>query len=209
MRLGIKGKQVLGVTLDRRRHRGRAEPDASGAPGAGQPRREPGPRRAAGERHLSPRARGGGRRRRSVRRRCTRSGPAVDPRSRASTRTTSRLPPSSMRRAWRSRTPTRRRRAAGCRSADDLGELLDATVRSTSCSAIYRDQGRNLEFRQPLLLGDRPSSARFAIGVSTLLIRRRPERSLRTGRRHGAAGARRGGVRCDACSRSCCCGRFT
>jgi signal transduction histidine kinase len=60
--------------------------------------------------------------------------------------------------------------------AADLGELL---TRSSfhQLTAIYRDQGRNLDFAQPLLLDDRPIGS-IHIGVSTLLIRRDLNRSL-------------------------------
>jgi signal transduction histidine kinase len=60
--------------------------------------------------------------------------------------------------------------------AADLGELI---TRSSlhQLTAIYRDQGRNLDFAQPLLLDDRPIGS-IHIGVSTLLIRRDLSRSL-------------------------------
>ena len=60
--------------------------------------------------------------------------------------------------------------------AADLGELL---TRSSfrQLTAIYRDQGRNLDYSQPLLLDDRPIGS-IHIGVSTLLIRRDLRRSL-------------------------------
>jgi signal transduction histidine kinase len=60
--------------------------------------------------------------------------------------------------------------------AADLGELL---TRSSfqQLTAIYRDQGRNLDYTQLLLLDDRPIGS-IHIGVSTLLIRRDLNRSL-------------------------------
>src|SRR4051794_39449153 len=60
--------------------------------------------------------------------------------------------------------------------AADLGDLL---TRSSfiKLTAIYRDQGRNLDYSQPLLLDDRPIGS-IHIGVSTLLIRRDLARSL-------------------------------
>lgn len=60
--------------------------------------------------------------------------------------------------------------------AADLGELL---TRSSfrQLTAIYRDQGRNLDYAQPLLLDDHPIGS-IHIGVSTLLIRRDLNRSL-------------------------------
>jgi signal transduction histidine kinase len=59
----------------------------------------------------------------------------------------------------------------------DIGELL---TRSSfqQLTAIYRDQGRNLDYAQPLLLEDRPIGS-IHIGVSTLLIRSNLNRSLR------------------------------
>ncbi len=61
--------------------------------------------------------------------------------------------------------------------AADLGELL---TRSSfrQLTTIYRDQGRNFDFTQPLLLDDRPIGS-IHIGVSTLLIRRGLNLSLR------------------------------
>jgi signal transduction histidine kinase len=58
----------------------------------------------------------------------------------------------------------------------DLGELL-ARSSFHQLTAIYRDQGRNLDYAQPLLLGDRPIGS-IHIGVSTLLIRRDLTNSL-------------------------------
>ena len=60
--------------------------------------------------------------------------------------------------------------------AADLGELLTRPS-FYQLSAIYRDQGRNLDFAEPLLLDDRPIGS-IHIGVSTLLIRRDLNRSL-------------------------------
>ena len=60
--------------------------------------------------------------------------------------------------------------------AADLGELLTRTS-FRQLTAIYRDQGRNLDYAQPLLLDDRPIGS-IHIGVSTLLIRRDLNRSL-------------------------------
>jgi signal transduction histidine kinase len=60
--------------------------------------------------------------------------------------------------------------------AADLGELLTRSSFS-QLTAIYRDQGRNLDYSQPLLLDDRPIGS-IHIGVSTLLIRRDLNRSL-------------------------------
>ena len=55
--------------------------------------------------------------------------------------------------------------SASCSSASPLSQLI----------AIYSSQGQNLEFRQPLLLGDTEIGS-IRIGVSTLLIRQDLER---------------------------------
>ena len=60
--------------------------------------------------------------------------------------------------------------------AADLDELL-ARSALNKLTAIYRDQGRNLDYSTPLLLGDQPIGA-VRIGVSTLLIRGDLNRSL-------------------------------
>jgi signal transduction histidine kinase len=52
---------------------------------------------------------------------------------------------------------------------DDLGELLKRSPLA-QLVAIYADQGRTFEYQQPLLLGDTKFGA-IRIGVSTLLIR--------------------------------------
>ena len=59
---------------------------------------------------------------------------------------------------------------------DDLAPLLDRSALSR-LAAIYSGQGRNLEFRQPLLLGDTQIGS-IRIGVSTLLIRQELAASL-------------------------------
>ncbi|MFN7984335.1 MAG: PAS domain-containing protein [Vicinamibacterales bacterium] len=61
-------------------------------------------------------------------------------------------------------------------AAADLDELLSRSSFS-KLTAIYRDQGRNLDYSTPLLLGDQPIGS-VRIGVSTLLIRRDLNRSL-------------------------------
>ena len=61
-------------------------------------------------------------------------------------------------------------------AAADLGELLTRSS-FAQLTAIYRDQGRNLDYAQPLLLDDQPIGS-IHIGVSTLLIRRGLNRSL-------------------------------
>ena len=76
------------------------------------------------------------------------------------------------RRARRSR--ARRRGAAG-RAA--ISPSSSRGRRSRSCSAIYSGQGQNLEFRQPLRLGDTDFGS-IRIGVSTLLIRQDLDASL-------------------------------
>lgn len=63
-------------------------------------------------------------------------------------------------------------------SADDISALVARSAFS-QLSAIYRGQGRNLEFSEPLLLnGDTPFGS-IRIGVSTLLIRRDLDAALR------------------------------
>jgi signal transduction histidine kinase len=59
----------------------------------------------------------------------------------------------------------------------DLGKLLEQTPLS-QLRAIYSSQGQNLEFRGPLLLGDTEIGS-TRIGVSTLLIRQDLDQSLR------------------------------
>ena len=61
--------------------------------------------------------------------------------------------------------------------AGDLGRLLDRS-RFSQLRAIYTSQGQNLEFRSPLLLRDREVGS-TRIGVSTLLIRDALDQSLR------------------------------
>jgi len=59
----------------------------------------------------------------------------------------------------------------------DLGKLLEQPALS-QLLAIYSSQGQNLEFRGPLLLGDTEIGS-TRIGVSTLLIRQDLDQSLR------------------------------
>ena len=59
----------------------------------------------------------------------------------------------------------------------DLGKLLERSPLS-QLRAIYSSQGQNLEFRGPLLLGDVEIGS-TRIGVSTLLIRQDLDQSLR------------------------------
>jgi signal transduction histidine kinase len=61
--------------------------------------------------------------------------------------------------------------------AGDLTKLLERS-RLSQLRAIYSSQGQNLEFRQPLLLGDTEIGS-TRIGVSTLLIRQDLDESLR------------------------------
>ena len=61
--------------------------------------------------------------------------------------------------------------------AGDLRALLGQS-RISQLRAIYTSQGRNLEFREPLLLGDTALGS-TRIGVSTLLIRNHLDESLR------------------------------
>ena len=60
---------------------------------------------------------------------------------------------------------------------EDLRKLLDRSPMS-QLRAIYSSQGQNLEFRGPLLLGDTEIGS-TRIGVSTLLIRQDLDQSLR------------------------------
>lgn len=60
--------------------------------------------------------------------------------------------------------------------ADDLGKLL-ARAPLAQLLAIYSGQGKNLQFEQPLLLGDTKFGS-IRIGVSTLLIRQDLNQSL-------------------------------
>ena len=59
----------------------------------------------------------------------------------------------------------------------DLGKLLERSALS-QLAAIYSSQGQNLEFRGPLLLGNTEIGS-TRIGVSTLLIRQDLDQSLR------------------------------
>src|SRR5207245_1288160 len=61
--------------------------------------------------------------------------------------------------------------------AGDLGRLLERSA-LPQLLAIYSSRGQNLEFRSPLLLGDREVGS-TRIGVSTLLIRQALGQSLR------------------------------
>lgn len=61
-------------------------------------------------------------------------------------------------------------------AAADLKELLSRPA-FAQLLAIYRDQGRNLDYNQTLFLGDRAIGS-IHIGVSTLLVRRDLNRSL-------------------------------
>src|SRR3954466_11338175 len=61
--------------------------------------------------------------------------------------------------------------------AGDLSRLLDQSP-FEQLRAIYSSQGQNLEFRRPLLLGDTEIGS-TRIGVSTLLVRQDLDQSLR------------------------------
>jgi signal transduction histidine kinase len=63
------------------------------------------------------------------------------------------------------------------RAGENLASVLSLSALS-QIRAIYSGQGRNLEFRQPLRLGDREFGS-IRIGVSTLLIREDLKASLR------------------------------
>jgi signal transduction histidine kinase len=62
--------------------------------------------------------------------------------------------------------------------AEDLTALLSQSAQFAPLAAIYSGQGRTLEVRQPLLLGDTAVGS-IRIGVSTLLIRRNLNDALR------------------------------
>ena len=101
--------------------------------------------------------------------------------------------------------PIARRAAAA--AGGDLGTLLERSPLS-QLRAIYSSQGQNLEFRQPLLLGDTEIGS-IRIGVSTLLIRQDLDQSLGPALVDGARRARRRRCSSRCCWRSCSCGRST
>ena len=76
---------------------------------------------------------------------------------------------------------------------EDLGRLLERSALS-QLLAIYTSQGQNLEFRGPLLIGDTEIGS-MRIGVSTLLIRQRPRSVAAAVAIDGARRARRLGGR--------------
>ena len=174
MRLGIKGKQILYVTSIVGGVVVVLSVDAPGPAHARQPRGEQVASRAPRERHLPPRARSRGRGRRSGRGPPRRSRPPVDSRVERSTRTPWCLPRSWTRRALPWRMPTRRVRACRFRAPRVSNELLSRAP-IAELAAIYFDQGRTLELRKPLLLGNVEFGS-IRIGVSTLLIRQRARR---------------------------------
>ena len=208
MRLGIKGKQVLGVTsivgavvvvlslmhLARLAQR--------------QPRREPGARRAAGERDLPSRARrssadgadplpGAARR----------SRPALDPRVEPLLEERHLRGDRRRRTGSRSRTPIRRSKGSRCRPAATSTQLLARSPLS-QLRAIYSRPGA--EPRVPPAAAARRHRVR-------LDPHRRLDAADPAGSRRVAAARRwsprssRSAWRCSArcCWRSCCCGRST
>ena len=96
---------------------------------------------------------------------------------------------------------------SGMRPRDDLAQLLAANALS-QLGVIYSREGRTLEVRQPMMLGDEAFGS-IRIGVSTLLMRQELNASLRPGADDRASS--RWSSRCSwrRCWRSCCCGRFT
>ena len=82
---------------------------------------------------------------------------------------------------------------AGAANLDDL--LARASI--MQLRAIYSDQGRNLEIRKPLLLGNVEFGS-IRIGVSTLLIRDDLNASLGSALLTALLGAHRCGLRRDA-----------
>ena len=193
MRLGIKGKQVLGVTM------------IVGAVGRGAERDWPCETRRVSldESHaraellssatrsfialtkwtLAPAILSGAARR---------SGAAFHPRSRSLRQRRHLCPPSWTAMVCRRCQPIRRREQQPIHAAADLDELLSRSSFS-KLTAIYRDQGRNLDYSTPLLLGDQPIGS-VRIGVSTLLIRRDLNRSFRPRRDHRSRCARHRGL---------------
>ena len=209
MRLGIKGKQVLGVTSIVGAVVVVLSLSAPVAPRARQPRREPRARRAAGQRDLH-------RAREIVGRRAPTRQAARAPipgcarfSSRACIRRTSRSRRSSTRADSPSRTPIR---ALEGQQLPVGGDLMDSLLARSPLLAAARDllAGRagTSSCAQPLLLGEREIGS-IRIGVSTLLIRKELDRVARPGRRHGARGPRRRGPRARCSWRNCCCGRST
>ena len=73
---------------------------------------------------------------------------------------------------------------------------------------IYSQEGRTLEVRQPMMLGDEPFGS-IRIGVSTLLMRQELDASLRPALNIALGVAADRGASSRRCSRSCCCGRST
>ena len=209
MRLGIKGKQVLGVTsivgavvvvlsllhlatLAARR----ASRKAGRAPSCWPTRSFTARAQVviAGARSV----RGAARRSRA----CGRFS------SRACTPRTSRSRRLSTSTASPSPTPTRRTKGQPLPPAATSTSVLVAAGRCRSCARIYTGQGRNLEFRQPLLLGDTEFGS-IRIGVSTLLIRQDLDASLRPAVVTALVALGVAVLVGRCCSRSCCCGRFT
>ena len=176
MRLGIKGKQVLGVTsivgavvvvlslmhlatlaqVSLEESRARAELLANA---------------------IFHRAARGGRRRAPIRNEALRDDPglrSILESSLYSKNVTFAAIVDRQRRGRGARRSAARRAAAAAAAATCDGAASRSPL--AQLRAIYSGQGRNLEFRQPLLLGDTEFGS-IRIGVSTLLIRRRSGRS--------------------------------
>ena len=209
MRLGIKGKQVLGVTSIVGVVVVIAEPAAPGAAGERQPRREPRARGAARQRDLPPRARrssarGAG----SATRRCATTPACGRSSSRASTPRTSRSP--------RSSTSTGVAVAHADPSLEgqtlpvggDLGELL---ARSPLVAAARHLFGPGTEPRVPAAAAARRHRVRVDPDRRLDAARSGRTWTARCGPAIATALRRARPWRCSArcCWRSCCCGRFT
>ena len=142
--LGIKGKQVLDVTSDRRRASScDAEPDASGETRAREFRGEPSREPISSPTRILHRAREVAERQR--RSRPTRSARILDCArfsNRASTRRPSPTRRSSIRRVCRSRTPIRAREGLPSRRRESLDALSRARCHRRSFWRSTRDQGR-------------------------------------------------------------------
>ena len=209
MRLGIKGKQVLGVTSIVGRGRRDPEPDAPRAPGAGQPRREP-------------RARGSARRTPSTTARARSSSSGVDPYEalRADRGLRSILESSLYSKnvtfaaiadvdgvAIVHADPTLEGKPL--EPADDLTRARHARAARAARSRSTRTRGATFELAAAAAASATRRFGSIRIGVSTLLIRHDLNASLAAGARHARSSRSRSRSSARCCSRSCCCGRFT
>ena len=151
MRLGIKGKQVLYVTSIVGVFVVAVSLLVPGAAGADQPGREPGTRRDACQADLSPRARSRRRGERPIRSASGRSGTAVDARVESVRQNVTFAAIVDTSGRLIAKDPALQ--DSTLRTAEDLSTLLEQSP-FAQLRAIYEGQGRNLEARQPLLVGD-------------------------------------------------------